>query len=46
MRTPLPGRFFHDVPANQPLLKKWMTGLGDEDTFVLLLKKGAVRVTY
>ena len=39
MRTPLPGRFFYEVPEHQPLLKKWMTGLGDEDTFVLLLKK-------
>ena len=34
-----PGRFFHEVPDNQPLLKKWLTGLGDEDTFALVLKK-------
>ena len=33
------GRFFHDVPENQPLLKTWLTGLGNEDTFSLVLKK-------
>lgn len=39
MRTPLPGRFFYEVPEHQPLLKKWMTGLGGDDIRDLVLKK-------